>query len=366
MFDLFNLKQQAFGLDVSDLSLKIINLKKKDNDFHLIAFGEKSIPVGIIEGGEVKNEDSLAKIIRTAVSEVKGNKINTKYAVCSLPEEKAFLKVITMPKAIKKEEIIGAIQFEAENYIPFPVQDVYLDYQIVGYPDSGSDHWDILIAAIPKKIVDNYNSALKKAGLIPRVFEVESLAIARALIKDEISPSPLLLIDLGDTRTSFIIFSGNSVVFTASIPISSQTFSRAISKSLKISLSEAEKLKIKCGLENNDAKSKEIFEALIPCLTDLTEQIKKYLNYYQSHSDYQNFFGSKKGVEKILLSGGGSNLKKLSEFLLNELKIPVVFGNPWINISKEPFKEISRLSYEKSIGYTTALGLALRGIKENF
>lgn len=377
MFDFFNLKPEAFGLDISDLSLKIVKLKRKGEKISLASFGEEAIPKGIIESGEIKDEDSLSKIIKEAIKNIKGQNLKTKYVVSSLPEEKSYLKVIQMPK-MAREEIAQAIGFEAENYIPLPIEEVYLDFQIIQPLYNHLDHFDILVAAMPKKIVDPYVSTLKKAGLKPLALEIESLAITRALIKDEISPFPVLLIDLGATRTSFIIFSGTSLRFTSSIPISSQTFTEAIAKNLKVKSVEAEKLKMKYGLgpslktylkeksgdnkvEREIIQDKSIFEVLIPVLTDLTEQIKGYISYYQSHAEHEHLPSNIQSVKKILLCGGGANLKGLPEFLLKELKIKTELGDPWVNISRGK----PEMSFEKSLSFTTALGLALRGIKND-
>jgi type IV pilus assembly protein PilM len=364
MLEVLTLKPEAFGLDISDLSLKILKLRKKRGLFSLASFGEEKIPQGLIVEGEIKDEESVAKIIKEALTKLRGEKIKTKYVVASLPEEKAFLQVIQLPK-MAEEELKGAVLFEAENYIPLPIDDVYIDFQIVPPFYNHLDHFDVLIAALPKKVIDSYVSVLKKSGLQPRVLEIESLSIGRALVKNEVSPFPTLLIDLGATKTSFIIFSGFSVRLTSSIPVSSQKFTEAIAKSLRINEEKAEELKVKYGLVGKENKEGlEIFEALIPSFTDLLEQIKSHLYYYQSHSQHEHLGPEAKGVSKILLSGGGANLKGLSTLLAAELKIPVEIGNPWVNILPESLKEIPQLPFDQSLSYTTALGLALRGIKE--
>lgn len=321
------LKPETFGLDISDSSLKIIKLKKKRGTLSLASFGEREIKPGVVDKGEIKNEEILAKTIKEALPKVKGEKLTTKYVIASLPEEKTFLQVIQLPR-IPEEDLKSAVIYEAENYIPLPIEEVYLDYQIVKPAFDHLDHFDILIAALPRKTVDPYLSSLRKAGLTAKVLEIESLAIARALIKNEVTPSPTLLIDLEVSRASFIIFSGYSLRFTSSIPISSPQLTK------------------------------------IPALNDLIEEIKKYLSFYQTHASHEHLISEARGVEKIFLSGGGVNLKELMELLPSELKIPVELGNPWINILPEPLKEVPELPFEESLRYTTALGLALRGLTE--
>jgi len=373
MLEFLTLKLEAFGLDISDSSLKIAKLKKKDKFLSLASYGEIEIEPGIIKGGEIQDEDSLAKIIKEALVKVKGEKLNTNYVIASLPEEKAFLEVIQMPK-LKPEELKDAVYFEAENYIPLSIEDVYLDFQIIQPLYDHLDHSDVLIAALPKKIIDPYVSCFKKAGLQPQALEVESIAIARSLIKNGISPYPVLLIDFGANRTGLMIFSGYSLRFTRAIPASSQEVTKVISQELNISFQEAEKLKMKFGLEKeyrlkikNGIKTEvtpgKILKIVTPLLTNLVEEIKKSLDYYQTHIHHEHLPPDGKEIHKVLLCGGGANFKGLPEFLSLALKTPVELGNPWANILKTPLREIPELPYEKSLAFTTALGLALRGIK---
>lgn len=365
MLKLLTLEPESFGLDFSDLSLKIIKLKKKGKFLSLASWGEVKIKPGIIEEGEIKNETALVEIIKEGLNKIEGEKLKIRNVVVSLPEKKAFLQVIQMPK-MKEEELKTAVLFEAENYIPLPVEKVYLDFQLVPPVHDHLDHLDILIAALPKKTVDPYLSCLKKVGLLPQVLEVESQSISRALIKNGVSPFPLFIIDFGKSRTSFIIFSGYSLRFTSSIPISSQKLTETISRTLGVSLAGAEKLKLKYGLQppKETIKNKKISEAMTPILTDLVKQIKKYINYYHTHSSHEHLSSDGEGIKKILLCGRGANLKGLTDFISSELEIPVELGNPWINILPEPLKEVPELPFKESLGYTSALGLALRGVHD--
>jgi len=374
MLEFLTLKPEAFGLDITDTSLKIAKLKKKGKLFSLTSFLKEKIETGIIEEGEIKNEDDLAKIIKESLKKVRGEKLKTNYVVVSLPEEKAFLEVIQMPK-MKEEELRQAVYFEAENYIPLPIDQVYLDFQIIQPIYDHLDHLDLLIAALPKKTVDPYVNVLKKANLQPQVLEIESLAICRALIRNGISPHPLLIIDLGENRVGFIVFSGYSLRFSSILPISGRQFSQAISQALKIDFEKSEEIKVKYGLAKQyhlkikngtelEIEPGKIFEILLPYLNDLVSQIKKYVDYYRTHITHEHLPPNGKSLEKILLCGGGANLKGITEFLASELKIPVELANPWTNILETPIKEIPQLTFEESLSFATALGLALRGVKE--
>ncbi len=357
MFKILSLEDEAFGLDINDLSLKIVKLKKRGKSFSLVSFNEQKITPDIIEDGVIKNEEALAKIIRSACETVKGKKIKTKYIVASLPEEKSFLQVIQMPK-MTEEEMKLAVPLEAENYIPMPIDEAYLDFQVISPIKEYFNHPEVLLVAMPKKIVDSYVSCFKKAGLTPIILEAESEAIARALVKNETNSSLLILVDFGENNTDFIVFSGHSIRFTCSIPISSQLLTQAIADSLKIDFREADKFKIEYGLsgKKDNVKSEKVFQILTPILEDLAVQIKKYINFYREYSSYEYFLPDGK-TEKILLCGGGAGLKGLVEFLSKKLDIPVEVGDPLVNFSQ---KKQNCIIKKDLASFTTAIGLALR------
>ena len=264
-----------------------------------------------------------------------------------------------MPKMTVKE-IKSAVRFEAENYIPFSIDKVYFDSQII-YPLTVSkNQTDVLIAAFPKKIVDSYVKAIHKAGLIPVSLETESQATIRALIPKQRTKDPVFLIDLGSAGTSFILCSGSFLCYSSFVPISSDRFTESIADSLGVELSEAEKLKKTYGFQRVGNVGKRVFEALLPQLNELVSQIKKHIDYCESHAVYEGIIGKDKTLKKILLCGGGVNLKGLVEFLSQETGLIVEKGDALVNLS-EDIKGNEEFSNKKLLAYTTAIGLALRG-----
>lgn len=354
MIEFFSLKKDAFGLDISDLSLKILKFEKREKKIEVASFGESEIEKGIIQEAKVVDENKLADIIEEAVKNVQGKKIKTKNVIVSLPEERTFLFVIKIPR-IPLEDIESAVVFEAQNHLPMPVENLYISSQLLTNPKENVRFFEVLVCAMEKEVVEGYFRAVQKADLFPIIFEPESIAISRALIKGAFSETPILLIDLGATRTTFAVYFKNSVKDTMTIPLSSQLFTKIIAQNLKIPLGEAERLKREIGLgekfefELGGERSK-IFEALLPPIVDLTQQIKKFITYYQSHDS--------QAISKILFCGGGAQLKGLKSFLSYELEIPVEEGNPWVNLPSIP----QNFPLEKTQSFTTAIGLALAGI----
>lgn len=362
MFNFLNLNPEIVAVDVNDSSLRMVKLLKKHKGFQLVSFGEIELPLGLVKEGVIQEQDKFAKVIKEAFEALKASSFRGNYVAVSLPEEKSFSQIIQMPR-MSEHELESAVPFEIENYIPLTVDQVYLGFQTIDEQKghSNTNHLDLLINVMPRPIIDSYVYSFKKAGLVPCILEIESQSIVRALTKIGEAMPPVIFIDFGETRTSFIIYSENSIRFTSSIPISSKQLTEAIANAFGISFAKAEEAKIKYGLlTRKGEKDHGIAKVLEPILSDLSEQIKKYIVFYRNHVT-QNHVQSKNVIEKIIISGGGANLKGFGDFLAKKINLPVEIGNPLINI--QPLKkQHDKLIYgHKILSFTTALGLALRG-----
>lgn len=357
MFNFLNPNISSFGIDLSDLSIKIVNLKKKGGSFELTSFGRQEINEGLIANGEIKKEEELIKIIKEAIQKVKGEPLETKYCVASLPETVSFVQVIKMP-LMDEKELSEAIKWELEAHIPLPKDEIYYDWQII---DAGEkiqkDHLDVLIGVLPKKTVDPYLNVLKKAGLKPLIFEIEPVATTRALIKNGYSDNPVIIIDLGANRTSLFIFYNQTIYFTTTLPIYNSLLVNTLSQKLNIDRAKALQIKLKVGLNIQHPESRIYQELSIPLL-DMSEKIKNYIEFYNEH--LISLHGNGNNIAKIIFCGGGAMLNGLTEFLSKELKMPVEVGNPWINICENSTDKIPDFNKNESLSFTTAIGLALR------
>jgi len=357
MFKFFTPKISSFGIDLSDLSIKVINLKKHAGKFVLTCFNRQDIKEGLIEEGEIKQEAELIEVIKKAVKGVKGEAIKTKYCIVSLPETESYIRMLQLP-LIKEEEVAEAIKWELEANIPHTIDEIYYDWQIIQTPQTNQKQLDILVGVLPKKTVDPYLDALKKANLKPFIFEIESVATARALIKDGYSEEPIAIVDMGAKRTSFFIFSGRTIYFTTSLPICNNSLIKTLSEHLDVSIAKAREIKYKVGLDIKHPKS-QIFDALESSLMELAGKIKNFIAFYHDH--WLPNQSGRNQINKLLLCGGGATMIGLLEFLNSQLNLEVSLGNPWINISDNPKEAIGKLPLDDPPAYATALGLALRG-----
>ncbi|MCX6731592.1 MAG: pilus assembly protein PilM, partial [Candidatus Parcubacteria bacterium] len=193
----------ALGLDISDHSVKYVELEKEGGQTFVRRFGEHLIPRGLIESGEIKNKEKLVDFLKALQKELK-----SKYLITALPEEKAFLARIKLP-AMKEEEIRGAIELQLEEHIPLSVNETIFDFNITKEtPDS--NYIDVCLIAFPKKIIEDYRDVFAGAGFTPLVLEMEMQASARTIVPQD-EKRTLAVVDFGQTRTSFAIISKNEV-----------------------------------------------------------------------------------------------------------------------------------------------------------
>jgi len=339
MLDFFDLRIKSFSLAINEFALRLVKIKTGKKSFSLQSFNEQELKPGIIKDGIIQDETAFTQAIKQVCSEVKGEKLKTKYAIVSLPEGESFSQVIQMPK-MTNAELKMAVVLEAENYIPMPMDKVYFDFKVVAPIKDGIDHLDVLIVAMSQKVVDSYISCIKSAGLIPVALEIESQAIARALIKNETSDFPIILIDFNDDKPNFIIFSGKSVRFTSSASFSPE---EDLVKSIASS----------APLKANDLAD---LHAQTKTSDKLIQQIEKYADFYKSHASHEHI-PNDSSIKKIILCGGRSDLKQLAQVVSEKMGIKTEIGDPFINFPKNS-NGPTRLT--DPLRFTTALGLELR------
>lgn len=349
------LEPPAFGLDISDLSIKFTHLKRQGREFSLEYFGETAIPEGVVIGGEVKKEDDLAAILKDGLRTADGRKVSEHFCVASLPEEKSFVRVIKLP-SIKSEDIAHAVRWEVEGIIPLRLDEIYFDYAVIPSTETPPKHFIVLITAFPRNIVESYYSVLRRGGLAPLALELESQAVSRSIIPRAAKQKAFIIVDIGATRTSFIIFSESSVVFTKTIAVGGHDLELAIANAMKISADEARKIKIDVGLNKNYG-SGGVFETLLPHVEAITSELKQQLVFYTDQVVRNS--GVSADIEEILLCGGDANLIGLEKYVATAIKKMTVVGNPFANFNLPP-GTIPPIPKSQSLKYGTAIGLALR------
>ncbi len=215
-----------------------------------------------------------------------------------LPETKTFVKLIDIEESPNK--ISDIIEHEIEKYVPFSAPEMYYDWQII---NKTHEQTSVLIGAAPKTIVNQYSSLLNKAKLSIRAFEIEPISICRCILPEE-SPKferniskNYVIFDIGAKRTSIIIYAKNAIITSISIPISGEETTEKISKTLEISIDQAEKAKVICGLDKTKAQGV-IYDILSEKINNLLSRLNETIDFfYSQHQDYGK-------IDEIILCGG--------------------------------------------------------------
>lgn len=352
MFDILKQKENAFGLDLSDISVKVMQFEGSVKSPKIVGYADYNLPKGVVVNDIVMNDQALLNHIRTMFKHLDYGKIRGNNIVASIPESKAFVRVLQIPK-MTEEQAASAVPFEAEQYIPIPLDQTYLDWQIIGEHDG---KMDVLVTASPKDYIDSFLRIFKAAGLRPVAFEVESAACARALLSPELRKSNVLLLDMDTYRTSLIIVEKGNLQFTSSVPLAGDAFTQSIARALGITAAEAEQVKREVGLDESREHSN-VKAALVSVVDNLVVEIRNIIKFHDEH-------GTEK-ISKIILCGGTSKLNGLVDYLYQQLAdlqgIEIGLGNPWINLYAP---STAPLNQKDSLSYTTAIGLAMRAMEE--
>lgn len=346
----------AFGLDIGDLSVKLVQLKRhhvigRPTNFTVQQMRSVNLPSGAIVNGEILQPE----VVRKKILHILGKdgaypKIKSPWVVADLPEPQTFLKVIDIPTP-EKDLLFDEIAIHASKHLPFEIKDTYLDWQVVGNaPNDESTR--IIIAAVPKNIADSYTYLLEAAGLDPLALEAESVAVSRALItgsKDYAGIARALL-DLGGTRSCIIVYDHNTIQFSKSLGFSGEMFTTALAQGLKLEHNEAEKLKISTGLKYT-SEYPNYLKYVDPLINQLVTELRETLHFYKDH------FPESNPITHITMCGGTSNLLNLDTVLSQKMKISTRPANVWKNLNSET---AANADLKKDLDYAPAIGLALR------
>lgn len=335
----------AVGIDISTDSLRFIEFKKRGAEYVVGRYDSVLIPAGIVQAGNVEDPIGLAGLIKDLAK-----KYDLSLANVALPEEKSFLVQMDFQN-ISKQEIRNAIELHLEEYVPIPTSECVFDYTII--PSSIKNVTSVIVCAFPEKIINQYIQAFSGTGILPKTFELQSNAMARAIVpKNDLEPMSCMGIDIGKDITNIFIIKDGVVNFSAILDLGGDSITSQISKDLQITFAESEKIKIDNGLFCDEERVK---VAISKILDELSGHILKYFNYWDTKTSQVS------SIKKIYLTGGGSNLKGIVEYLEQELRVDIKVSNPWFNII-EFDSYIPPISANISQGFAAAIGLAIKDL----
>ena len=337
-----------FGLDIGTHSIKVVQIRRENKRFILQAFGKADTPPNSLSSDAPLDQNALAAAIKSVVKDAK---ITTANVTTAFPESAIFTRVIEVP-VMSDKELANAIQWEAEQYIPLPLKDVKLSWQVLSRP-SGKDpneKMNVFLVAAPVTLIERYLSLLKEAKLNPIAFETETIAIKRALVDGREAGPTTLLISIGATTTDLSIVSGGTISFTRSIATGGSALARAIAQDLGFEMGQAEEYKKNYGLVEDQLEGK-IMQAIKPVFDIITSEIDRAILFYQTRH-------ATDPIKRVVLVGGTANLPGMVVYLATTIGLEVQIGSPWQNVEIPAALQQRVKSDETS--YAVAVGLAMK------
>lgn len=307
MFEtVLGIKKPTFGLDIGHATMKMVQVKGMGPTAHLLGAVEVAVPENSITKDGIKEKKKLAEIIKAAVKEANPSSISAKIVSSALPESLVFTKLIDLPQMTKKE-LDKNIPYQATEFFPLPVEETYMDWQVVGTLPNNSI--EVLVVAAPRVLIDNLIETVKLAGFELMGLETKPIAVIRALVKNH-EPGPIILVDIGATNSSLICFDQGTLKLTSTVTLGGE----------QIKTEPAETIK------------------------NLASEVLHLLKYYQ------NRLGQAQVFKKIILAGGGANIHQVPLVIQQLTKIKTEVGQPLIRLK----------NYDPK--YAAAIGLALKEI----
>lgn len=346
----------TIGLEIGTRAIKAVEMLHKKGNYELKKLVRVEVPY------KKKEEVATLEALRTLIRD---HRINTRRVVLGVGGESVIVRRVNFP-LMRKRELKRAIRWEAERYIPYPINEICLDFHILKEISlRKKKEMAVILVGVKKELVEDRLGLLQKADIIPQIVDANVLALYNIFdLSYRKGMRRAAILEIGHQITTLILMDEGDLFLVRNINIGGALFTRNIAEELKVEYPEAEKIKEKYGflVSSERAESKEeikvkeeIDKIMRKSMNSLVEEIIRSFDYYTSQT---------KGavIEKVILSGGSSYLPNIDKFLAEELGIPVMKGNPFEHIiyKKEEFSSIS-LARVGSI-FSVGAGLALREI----
>ncbi|HET7060228.1 MAG TPA: type IV pilus assembly protein PilM [Candidatus Saccharimonadales bacterium] len=349
-----------FGLEIGHGSMKVMQVganlspasaKSAPAARRLIGYGATTFDTASQKDGVIVQPEIVAKAALELFRNRLVGDITTRRVAIAIPAYRTFTRSLRLPK-LKPKELSEAVQLEAEQYIPLPLEELYLDYDVIGQI---GDSMELFAVATPRNIVDSYLDLAQILGLETVLIEPTLSSLGRLFSLDSQHDIPAIIINLGSVSSDISIFDGR-ILITGTVQGGGEDFTRSIKEKLDVSLQEAALIKTRYGL-GVSKKQVAIKEALEPILQEIVKEIRRMVRYYSER------YGLKRPIEQVVTLGGGANMPGLDEYLTETLHLAVRHSEPWQYLD---FKGLQPPGVSDRPMYSTAAGLSLARPHEVF
>lgn len=343
-------KNRLVGLDIGSRTLKLAEIIDSKAGSTLKNFSTIDIEPGLIEEGSVRDPEAVSRYIRELF---KSTKLKDKNVAISIGGYSVIVKKINV-QTMTEDELHETIHFEAEQYIPFDISEVNLDFQILGESEHNPNQMNVLLVAAKKEMISEYTNLMKMAKLHPRIIDVDAFALQNIFnLNYSLEDENIALIDIGASKTSLNILKNNVSEFMRDVSLGCEQINDKIASTVGCTIEETEAIKL--GEESDLISAQHLKEIVESVVTDWCIEIKRALDFFYSTYPEEQ-------IGRIVLSGGGANIKKFLELLAAETSAEVEVINPFQNFIVDSNRFDS--SYLERIAPQAAIcmGLAARKI----
>ncbi|PLX75451.1 MAG: pilus assembly protein PilM [Desulfuromonas sp.] len=346
---LFQKKKDLIGIDIGSSAVKIVHLKESKGRFELATLGMSLLPPEAIVDNAIMDSSTIVEVVKGLVESLK---IKTKNVATSISGHSVIIRKIQMP-IMTEEEMESSIKWEAEQYIPFEISEVNLDFQQLGPDENDNSMVNVILVAAKKDFVNDYVALFKECGLEPLVMDIDCFAVENVfetsygMAEEEV----VALIDMGASSMNVNVLKNGASVFTRDIQVGGNVYNEEIQKRLGVDGETADKLKF--GTEVDDIEPERVSEIIEDATENLAQELQRSIDFFAATTADEK-------VQKVYITGGVSKIPSVKPALESRLGVAVEHIDPWRQIAHNE-KDFDP-EYLNTMGpvYTVAVGLAMR------
>ena len=347
-------KPPLLGVDISSSAVKVLELSKNGDSFRVERYAVEPLPQNAVVEHKITEVEPVAEAVERAI---KRSGTRYKHVAVAVPAASVITKTIKMPAAMAANERQAQLEMEADHYIPYPLDEVNLDFCVLGASESNPDEVDVLMAACRKEVVDDYLAVIQTSGLIPSVVDIETYAMESAygLLAAHMPggglEKTLAMLDVGATTTNINVVHNNRSVYTRDHVFGGRQLTEEIQRRYGLSYEEAGLAKKQGGLPDNYQT-----DVLRPFMEAMCQEIMRALQFFYSASPFNS-------VDQIVMAGGCAQIAGIDELVAARIGVPAMVANPFASMSLASRIKPQLLSNDAP-SLMISCGLAMRSFDE--
>jgi type IV pilus assembly protein PilM len=335
--------QPLFGFDLGTRTAKMIQLRPAGKTMEVLGYGYADFPADAIVEGIIVDPQEIAHALAPLMKQMSYGRITAKRIATALPVSKVFTRVLELPP-MEAADLDAAVTLEAEQYVPVPLPDLYIDYDVI---EKTAEQQQVLMVAAPRAVVDSYIKLFDLMGLEVASIESSLSAVTRALIAASPLQKVTLVADIGSAAIDLTVHD-KVIRLTDTIAMGGDTFTAQLVKDLQITQEQANEIKFKFGIGPSGLQPK-IVASLSEPLKKMCDEMRRVIKYYQDRTS-----GNRK-IESIIVGGGSASMPGFLEYMSSQISLPVSVAEPWTGLE---LKRVQKVSKHDAPMYTAAIGLA--------